>query len=230
MKIRLTFAALLCLLLGTVCPLNAQYDRLIDWVPEESQGQRYTVSVQPLYLLKHGLKFDFEKELRKEKKWLQIGVMGYYTPHKDGNERETLASSYDGYNKMIGGGLSVAYKTMLGRRGFHYNFGLLYNFYNVDYEKTGYLRFVENGLTFYEYGAYGVNKKFHQPAAFINIGKHMALSRHVFVDMFMGLGFMYSFQSGERVYKDYCGFGYRGFYFNGGVRLGVMWNCAKKNR
>ena len=220
----------------TKTQFTAQTGIPIDWRPETRTGNRYTIAIHPYHLLKSGLKIDFEMELNDSYEWLQIGVMGYYTEHFSEESHYyssegwgNLASAYEPFHKLNGAGLSLAWKKMLAHRGVYVNAGLLYNYYHVQHEETRYLPFTEDGLTFYERKPVMARTNFHQPAAFANVGKHMAVTRNVFVDMFIGMGYMYSFYNGGPTrYNDYVAFGYRGLYFNGGFRIGVLWNRPGK--
>jgi hypothetical protein len=216
--------------------------RQIDWLPDAesnlhcdiSAGQirRYSLAVHPFYGLKDGLKLDFEMELPRPGKWLQFGVMGYYAPKMKNDEKEgwyydraNLASGYEYFDGMAGGGFSIAYKAMLSHSGFYYSAGLSYNYYSVDYRGIRYRQFQEDGLSFYERVNTSENTRFHQPALTVNAGKHIALSKTFFMDLFIGAGYMHSLYSGPEAFTNPnpTSFGYRGAYFNGGLRLGIFW-------
>lgn len=218
----------------------------VDWLPDPGtelhdniasrQIRRYTVAVHPFYGLKDGLKLDFEMELARPGTWLQFGLMGYHAG-EGGNRgwvrwestgsryhgRENLASGYDTFIRMSGAGGSIAYKSMISHGGFYVSAGLLYNYYSVDHDAIRYLPFEQDGLPFYERTPTEANIRFHQPALTVNVGKHFAFGRNVFLDTFVGVGYMHSFYKGPKAYTDRAAFGYRGSYLNGGVRLGVLW-------
>lgn len=202
----------------------------MDWKPESKTANRYSLSVHPFHLMNSGLKLDFETEFTPEK-WLQVGAMGYYRPRFNDHESEwregweSLNSNYEPFSKLSGAGLSLSYKSMFDSRGWYFNTGVLYNYYDVDYEELRYVPVQQDGLTFYERRFLMVTTKFHQPAVFFNAGKHMAITRHLFADVFIGLGYMHSFYSGGPTpFDEYVAFGYRGVYFNGGFRIGILWN------
>ena len=62
---------------------------LIDWMPVEQDGRRYTVALRPFYLINSGLKADFEFELRQPGQWLQFELIGRYKGWYDPMPEET---------------------------------------------------------------------------------------------------------------------------------------------
>jgi hypothetical protein len=217
----------------------------IDWQPDRGELydalvsgkiRRYTLAAHPYHLMKGGMKVDFEMELRDPGKWLQVGLMGYYVPenrwrdepgelcHRWGN----LASGYEEFTEMVGVGAGIAYKSMFSHRGFYFNTGLLYNYYNVKNPESRYVAIPQGGLTYYERTRVMGSTGYHQPTIFFNVGKHVALSRSLFIDAFTGIGYMYSiYNGGKTKYDEFVSFGYRGSYLNLGLRLGVLWHDRK---
>ena len=222
----------------------------IDWLAENTP-QRYTVAVNPFYLVNNGMKFDFEYELPEPGRWIQMSLTGYIAPPRDdrsyywwwgygdGNNRFTPNSSWDYYNKMWGIGASALYKHMWHRRGWYFSTGITLEFYRVGRIETGYIPYKEDGLTFYNTGEYTRMMSFVKPTAQFNVGKHMALSRRCFFDMFIGLSYSYSIYDTDKYFRndndhytyydwDYqgmYGFARRGFNVNMGFRFGVLlWN------
>lgn len=234
------------LLLAAAFPLSAQQERdpsywRIDWRPgpesplydriASRQLRRYTLAVHPYHLTKEGLKFDLEIELREPGQWLQLSAMGYLALENkvdEWGERHhrwgTLASGFEEFDAMWGAGIGIGYKAMLAHRGLYFNAALLYNHYSVDHDAVRYFAVPQDGLTFYERRQVTANTRFHQPALTLSLGKHMALGRHAFLDLFMGWGYMHSLYSGPAAYTDPYAFGYRGSYFNAGLRLGALWH------
>lgn len=207
----------------------------VDWRPEEKTGNRYTVAVHPFFLTQRGLRIDFEKELPSSGKWLQFGIMGYYVPRFDrGNGYwtegwENLLSNQDPFDKLSGAGFNLSYKNIFHNRGWYYNTGVQFNHYNVDHERIRYIPVTENGLTVYERKPVLAKTRYNQPAAFFNFGKHASVTKDVFIDFYIGLGYMHSFYSGDiNPFNSYRAFGYRGLCFNGGFRIGVCWNGKRK--
>lgn len=222
----------------------------IDWKPEVKETQRYTIAINPLHLVNKGLKFDFEMELDTPGNWFGTSFTGYYGPprregrswyYSDGNNRSSFISSWDSYNKMWGIGTSAMYKNTFHPRGWYFQTGLLLEFFRVTTLEYGLIPYREDGLTFYEEGRYADTRSYFKPSAVFNIGKHMALSRQCFLDMFIGLGFSYSIH--RRLDEDYSeyyyydgdfsgmyGFAYRGLYPNFGFRIGVLIGEPNRSR
>jgi hypothetical protein len=223
----------------------------INWRPDSVGVQRYTVAVNPLMLFNNGLKADFEYELKTPGEWLQAGLVGYVAPARtrrydysfygDDNNRWTPNSSDDSFRNMWGVGVSGLFKKMLHRRGWYFSTGLMLEFYRVGRLKYGYIPFEEDGLQFFAGGNYIDTRSYFKTTAQFNLGKHCALSRRCFIDMFLGISYSYSFyndtphsyswESHENYSYYYCdfsdmnGFARRGLNFNGGLRFGVLlWN------
>ncbi len=215
----------------------------VDWRPDRGtryeqitarQLRRYSLAIHPAHLMKEGLKLDFEMELPEPGRWLQASLMGY-SASKNGTDQwgndypnwGNLASGFEEFAGMWGVGAGIGYKTMFSHRGFYFNAALLYNYYSVDHDATYYLPTIRQDLTYYERKHVVENSRFHQPALSLNVGKHIAFSRNLFMDVFIGTGCMHSIYNGPQVYTDYAAFGYRGAYFNMGLRFGVLWSDRK---
>jgi hypothetical protein len=128
---------------------------------------------------------------------------------------------------MWGVGLSVFYKKMFDRRGWYYSAGLTLDYFRVGRSEYGLLPYREDGLVFREEGYGLVQKEYYRPSARFNIGKHIALSRRCFFDLYAGISLSYSiYKRDEYDYQDFSrmyGFAYRGInIFHGGVRFGIL--------
>ena len=225
-----------------IIPINWKPDSIIPY-------KRYTVAIAPLQLINNGFKFDFEGELRhRQGEWLQTSLIAYIAPPRerrysyyygrsDGNNRWTYNSGGDSYSKMWGVGTSLLFKKMLHRRGWYFSTGIKFEFYSVEANRWGMYPFTEDGLTFYEEGIKRHKQLYFKPTLQFNIGKHFAVSRRCFFDIYVGVSYSYSFYdrknaivrgSGNYYYHPYeefssmDGFAYRGFSPNLGVRFGVL--------
>lgn len=215
---------------GNVYYMNEYRPSLkIDWKPDTKDIQRYTVAIRPLYLTENGLKLDFEFELNKPGDWLRVELIGHHRRRFNHGHYDyrsgwsTINSGYDTYHKLGGAGAGLAYKSMFTSNGWYYSVGAAFNYFNVGHEVLSYHPYVEDGITFYERGWKDVNAKYYKPEATVNIGKHFALSRSFFADMFLGLGFAYSFYEGENYFSDTpYAFGGRGLFINAGFRIGWL--------
>ncbi len=221
----------------------------INWRPDDNTLQRYTISVSPLRLASNGLKFDFEYELPKPGHWIGTGFTVYAASPRSlryddwgyygGNDRESFNSGWDEYHRMWGLGTSVMFKNTFSRRGWYFSTGMTFDLFRVGVLENSYTPYSEDGLTYYDYGRSLETKSYFKPTARINIGKHMAISRRCYFDLYAGLGLSYSIfnRDGRHTYDvndnsyynlrftELGGFAYRGVIISGGFRFGVLlWN------
>jgi hypothetical protein len=218
----------------------------IDWRPERQTHQRYTISVSPLHLASHGVKFDFERELPRPGHWLGTSVALYLAPPRgnrwgywetDDNNRAWFNSGFDSYHRMWGVGTSAIFKNTFSHRGWYFSTGLTFDFFRVGVKTGAYVPYKEDGLTFYEYGTTIDTKSYFKPTARIVIGKHVALSERCYFDFHAGVGLSYALYKRDRRhdlnsgynydwyyprFSDIGGFAYRGLAPVGGFRFGVL--------
>ena len=224
----------------------------IDWRPEQKNYQRYTVSVSPLMVFNNGLKFDFEKELPRSGHWLGTSLSVYFAPRSGGagaewyNDRSSFNSGFDDYHRMWGVGTSASYKYTFGRRGWYFATGLMLDFFRVGVATRAFVPYQEDGMTYYDYGNAIDTRSYFKPTARFVMGKHMALSRRCFFDLYAGMGISYSIyeEGGHRIddyyysdswsssvmhygrgrqrFNDVGGFAYRGLTIVTGFRFGVL--------
>ncbi len=212
----------------------------IDWLPEHKNYRRYTVSVSPLRVLSRGVKFDFETELPRPGHWLGTSLSMHFVPSYDGsdfdsgNGRSSILSSFGHYNRMWSVGTSAIYKYIFSRRGWYLSPGLTFDLFRVGVFVDTFTRYRAEDMTFYHLDRGLDTRTFFKPTARFVIGKHMALSRRCYFDLYGGLGLSYSFHDDDRDYnRDHDGFGnqnfdgvggfgYRGLTPVGGFRFGVL--------
>ncbi len=218
-------------------------DRLIDWLPTEETPRRYSITVRPFQLINDGLKLDFEMELNTPGQWLQFSLAGYYLPqfdpskHNDGgiiysidNGWENFLSDHNDFQKMGGAGLGVTYKSIFTNSGWYWSAGAHFTYFNVSHKVYGYYSLTEDGMEFHEYRNKTVKSRFYKPGFNINLGKHFALSRNIFFDAYIGLGYERTFYGGaktDRFQETMFSFDHTGPYISGGFRIGWMWPCKK---
>lgn len=225
---------------------------LIDWRPEVKDMQRYTVSISPLRLLSGGLKVDFEKELARPGQWIATGLTIYFLPEmydrndyltKGDNNRWGYYSGFEDFQRMWGLGSSVFYKNIFSRRGWYFATGVKIEYFNVGLMVNSYVPYTEEGQTYYDYTRALSCKDYVKPSAEIYIGKHMAVSRRCYFDLYAGLGGTYSIYRNDgrhlntaysynslnqpatytyQRFGDINGFAYRGIYPVAGFRFGVL--------
>lgn len=205
---------------------------LIDWKPEATQGQRWTVAARPFYLFENGLKLDFEFELARPGNWLRIELAGHHRRQFRDNDRyyssgwSHIASNYDTYTRLEGGGGGLAFKSMWSPRGWYYSAGVTLNYFKVYYNEAVYQPYTDgDGNKMWEKIWGQSSSEYYKPAVTFDIGKHFALGGRVFLDAFIGLGYAWNISDNPRTdYYDYSpySFGGSGLYFNTGFRIGVL--------
>lgn len=118
---------------------------LIDWMPVEQDGRRYTVALRLFYLINSGLKADFEFELRQPGQWLQFELIGRYKGWYDPMPEEThygwesIEAAKNRFQRMEGGGFGVAFKTFFRPNGWYFSAGVVFNYYGVWYDGYTYV-------------------------------------------------------------------------------------------
>lgn len=218
----------------------------IDWQPRTIDYQRYTLGVNIVPLLNHGLKFDFEFEIPNNPgHWLQLGVAGHFSPalkhahnyfwyDRYDNYRSNFMSGFDDYIQMWGAGVHLRYKWMFSRKGWYLSPGISLEYFRV--ERTGYglVEYREDNLSFWEEGKYLSQRTYYKPSIQFNIGKHFAVSRRCFFDLYGGIRLSYSiYKPNSEYYSEpfhgMFGFAHRGLdIINGGIRFGVLLLDNKK--
>jgi hypothetical protein len=216
----------------------------INWRPERATHQRYTVSVSPFRLASNGIKFDFERELTRPGHWFGTSLAVYIASPRNnryayggmGNNHSSFLSSWDSYHRMWGVGSSAMFKNTFSPRGWYFSTGMVAEFFRVGVVGDRYEPYVEEGLTYYHHTSGLETRSYLKPTLQFNIGKHMALSQRIYLDVFGGLGLSYSLhrrapRSYYDTYYDWYdyqpfseigGFAYRGLVFTGGFRVGVL--------
>jgi hypothetical protein len=179
--------------------------------------------VHPLYLFNGGLRLDFEKRINNTPAWIQIGATGHHLAHH--NDRSNYWYMPTGeYNYLVGGGLDLNYKRFYNRKEtLYYAAGGAFTHYNIEYPGQNLRSYVEDRLTYYIY-EYG-NQKQKINKLGLNLYLGYQTQRPAFLlDMFVGIGYRYSFRSDDRneLYDNgMIALGYSGFVVTTGVRLGI---------
>lgn len=211
--------AVLFILVIVATGIHAQYTNNMENYP------KYTLAVQPFYLDNGGLRFDVERQLNNPKNWLQLSISGFYLPHKNNRIEywKTSNSDYESFNKLNGLGTGLAYKSIFYSTSLYYSAGLSYTHYRVTYSDSNYHRFMEDGLTFYEYYQSNQRQIFNKLTGSLCFGVQSSLNRIFFIDAYLGLGYSYSFyDEKKKPFNDNMyGYGYRGLHVTGGVRFGI---------
>lgn len=212
-------------------------DSRINWIPEEQGTQRrYTIALRPFYLINKGIKVDFELELKEPGQWLQFQAVyrgsGWYNGYDSGGWDIPESSGYS-FSKLGGFGVGAAFKSMFTANGWYFSAAVTFNYYNVRTKGYYLEEFEQDGLQYYEYIKGHITNKYYNPAFSINIGKQVAITRNLFIDGYVGVGYTGSIRGKENSdYGKYSignmfSWGYSGITFNGGFRIGWLFRTGK---
>ncbi len=188
---------------------------------------KYTIAWQPFHMFDGKLKLDFEKQLNSPKNWLQISLSGSYlsmkAPLYNSYSWSTFQSNFDDFSKLNGFGGGIAYKSIFYSTCFYYSIGVNYAHNRVRYYDYDYFPYIEDDLSFYEYRKNLQRQIFNKLSTSICLGIQSNLNRTFFFDVYLGFGYSHSFyDESKRAFDDESlGFGYRGVFPSGGVRLGI---------
>ena len=217
MKIKIIAIAALLIVLANTRHAVAQ--------EADSKLYNYSIGVQPLYFLNGGMRIDLEKRLN-DRQILQVGAIGYLLPERDdsGYWDSLLLDGYASVNKLTGAGLALDHKWFLFPRvSFMYlSAGVSYNYYNMKYNGTKHVSYMEDGLTFYETRYGEITQVFNKIGGNTCFGIQTPLRRPFYVDGYVGLGYSHSFYDENKLYFNANMFnvGYRGITFVMGARVG----------
>ncbi|MBB4035693.1 hypothetical protein GGR21_001588 [Dysgonomonas hofstadii] len=188
---------------------------------------KYTIAVQPFHLMNGTLKLDFETQLKSPKNWLQLSISGSYLGTRDmyssNYSWSTFNSDFNDFSGLKGFGLGAAYKSIIYSTWLYYRAGVAYDHYRVKYPGFGYFPYIEDGLTYYEYHWTQQKQIFNKLSSSICIGMQSHFSNVLFFDAYIGIGYAYSmYDKDKRSFEEgMYGFGRRGAFLAGGVRIGV---------
>lgn len=203
---------------------------LIDWKESPGGSSRYTVAIRPFYLINFGLKLDFEFELNHAGQWLQFEIAGRNSGWNRNNELwEMPEAANAGFNKVDGFGVGVAYKNFFTSNGWYFSAGVVFNYYNVHHMGGTFVSFTEDGALYQRYESTMLATKYYKPGFNLNVGKHMALTKNLFLDAYIGLGYARSYTEGVDIFNQYNPFSmaYSGVICSAGFRIGWAWGSGK---
>jgi hypothetical protein len=181
----------------------------------------FAISCEPLYILNYGVRINLERKIT-QRDWAGINITGYSAP--DSHTYGSWMSNSDFYriDAMKGIGIGGTYKRHFFRKLF-INLGAGYTFFDVQKKDFAFEEFHEDGMLFYQYDKIEKHCFFNKITTNASIGIHSTFQQLFFVEPYLGAGLAYSFydQSYRRKYNETMfGFGYRGFYWVLGVKLG----------
>ena len=205
-----------------------------DW-----HQKRYTVTVQPMQLLRNSLRFDFEMRIDNGPGWLQIGPALYYIPQSDDPDYGYLGNEYHRYyhyreygevsmidpcSGMLGGGLDVNYKWFFDpKRTIYLLGGASYTHFTIRYWGWAWSDYVQDGLLYHEYVS-GFRRQHINRFGLNGLFGFQIPSRHAFlVDMFVGFSYRHSMAEKNKpsFSTDVFSYGYTGLVFVTGLRFGI---------
>jgi len=201
--------------------------------------KKYTVTIQPLQLLKNSLRFDLEKRIKNGPGWLQFGPAFYYIPPPDRAPHYAYIQGNYYYNDFIpyrplgmfepcsgllGGGLDLNYKCFIDpKRTIYFLGGLSFTHFNIRYWGWEWNDFTADGLQYHEYLADYYHQRINRTGINGLFGFQIP-SRHAFlVDMFGGFSYRHSFSDKNKPSFDTDMFshGFTGLVFVTGLRFGI---------
>ncbi|MDL2320683.1 hypothetical protein LJC45_06095 [Alistipes sp. OttesenSCG-928-B03] len=209
----------------------------VNWKPDYEVAKRYAFAIHPFHQVNAGFRLDFEMELPRAGRWLQFSGMYYHRKQfkqenydSDWSYREGWYTfSGDIFTKLDGWGMGMGYKQFFGPSGWYWLARVNYNHYKVGYDREAFFPYVEDGLKFYVQEKRQVFDTFDNLSTDINIGYSLDVCRNVFFDCFMGFGYSHSFHRDEFTpFDDFLSFGYRGWTYSFGMRVGFLWESKRK--
>ncbi|GHT40487.1 hypothetical protein FACS189437_06140 [Bacteroidia bacterium] len=198
----------------------------------EKKLPRYAVSVEPFYLYNGGLRLNVEKRL-SDKEWLELNITGYHLSHRDIRANNflwwsyeegghfTSNSDFEQFSGLKGLGIGSTYKKYFYGTCF-VSTSASYAYYNVEYPAWNFHPYVEEDLTFYEYGLKDTHQHFNKIAGNLCIGAHSSFRHAYSIEFYGGLGYAHSFYNQDKkAYNETVfGFGYRGIHPVFGMKIG----------
>ena len=199
--------------------------------------KKQTFAIQPYQLFNNSLRFDYEIRLGNGPGWLQFGPAFYLSAkgNMNGSDyyyygNDCYSSNFfdfrfrEPYSELLGGGIDINYKYFFdSRRSLYMACGLSYTYFDIKYLGTAWLNYTEYGLQYHEY-VYGKYTQYIHRTGLNCLMGYQIPSRHAFLfDMFWGFACRYSFANEKKpAFNNYMySFGYNGFVFLTGVRLGI---------
>jgi len=191
---------------------------------------KFKFSFTPQYLLFNGLRFDVEKEVRKNS-WVDFSTEIYLGRNTSTNEYETRRDGF--YSELYGAGLGVNYKRFISFTDYgkgYFLFGSSYNFFYINYPDYVWQTQIVNGIQELHYELVDINEQIHRINGSFLLGIETEMYDKIYFDMYAGVGLKYSYPIvNETVdaykYDDYMwSYGYSGTFAIIGIRFGFLSN------
>ena len=191
-------------------------------------------SFVPQYLIFNGIRLDYEKEFSTNN-WYIISPTIYL-----GKKTDTLLdiNQQDNYyNNLLGAGLGIYYKRILGNYyiiNTYFSFGLRYNFFYLDYYGFEWETTIVNGNEVIKYSLVNVNEQIHRLDGDFTLGFDAEVFPNIFIDTYAGIGLKYSYPilnrnvTENKFDNNMWGYGYTGTALIIGIKIGFIHTPRKK--
>jgi opacity protein-like surface antigen len=220
-----TIITLFALLTVTTLSAQIQEQTVREKLPH--QKKKYTIATQPLYNFYNGLRFDFEMRIKDTPAWISAGIAGqlFVPSQQDYPYNQATLISGDELNRLRGIGLELNYKYFFNKvESLYFAGGCSYSRYNIEYIDWYWNSYIdEYKLEYHEYRFGSLKQNINKFGISAYFGYQIPKPTFLF-DMFVGLGYRYSFKSNRIAHSFDDGMlslGYKGVVFITGVRFGV---------
>jgi len=200
---------------------------------------RILLTMSPQHIFINALRFDVEYNLKKQNQWIGFAPQIYYNDEGDffGSlfdsdfEVDEPYGASNSYDTLSGFGIEFYHKIFLLKRripeGFYFSYGATYNLFKLKYRSYDWVNYIEDGLEYTAYRAAYKHQTINKIGANFLLGYQAELSEKLYLDVYTGLGFRYSFHSDEanenqQFNNSTIGYGYSGSIFLFGIKFGVM--------
>lgn len=183
----------------------------VSWSQELKNKTQFGIAGVPHYLIRAGIRLDFEKQLSKPNHWLVFAPQIYWFDNPDHTFRD--------YRKKTGAGLNAYHKVFLNKyltepNGFYGMYGVGFQYFNV-----------ESDYYYFDIGRWVMEDiEVYRGEINLCIGNQWMVSSNLFLDIYIGVRAKVSNlllsdeQEKLEIWQD------SDFYptFVSGIRLGVI--------
>lgn len=198
---------------------------------------RFLLSMSPQYVFVNAVRFDLEYNLKNKNQWIGFSPQIYYSDigsffsNLVDYELDTDYQPSNTYDTLSGFGVEFYHKIFLLKQpiphGFYFNYGITYNFFKLKYNSYIWETYIEDGSEYIAYRSVYQHQSINKLGFNLIIGHQAELSEKLYLDVYTGLGFRYSFHSddinkNQQFNNSVLGYGYTGSLFLLGIKLGIM--------
>lgn len=191
---------------------------------------KFALAFTPQYMAANGIRIDFDYRIKDSTGILTLAPQYFFDKdYSDDNYNNWKSNNYD-YKKVRGVGLNLEYRRFLSRKNnlqSFIGFGGVYQFYNIDYETSGWNEVEIDNLTYFESKPIEVNQKVHRVGGDIFIGARINTTIRIFIEGSIGIGARAAFidsnnKDNEKEFNRYpWDFTNEGVLFIGMFRIGA---------